>query len=64
MKGWVGLVGWPTADSLHISGHSSAAGRAHDSKSSPVKDRRSTIVSHNQLTAISREIEAFLHAEG
>jgi len=43
MKGWVGLVCWLTADGLpmHISGHPSAAGRAQDRESSPVKDRRS-----------------------
>ena len=32
----------------HISGHPSAAGRAQDRESSPVKDRRSTIVPRNQ----------------
>jgi len=41
MKGWVGLVGWLTADGLPISGHPSAAGQAQDSESSPVRDRRS-----------------------
>jgi len=32
LKGWVSLVGWPIADGLftHISGHSSATGRAQD----------------------------------
>jgi len=34
MKGWVGLVGWPTADGLPISGHPPAAGRAQDSERS------------------------------
>ena len=48
MKGWVGLVGWPTADGLPASGHPSATGRAQDSKSSPVRDRRSTTVPYNQ----------------
>ena len=42
MKGWVGLVGWPTADGLPTWVHPSAAGRAQDRESSPVKDRRST----------------------
>ena len=37
MEGWVGLVGWPTADGL-------AAGRAQNQESSPVKDQRSTAV--------------------
>jgi len=31
----------------HISGHPSAAGRAQDSESSPVRDRRSTTVPRN-----------------
>jgi len=37
MKGWVGLVGWPTAAGwlTHISGHPAAAGRAQDSESFP-----------------------------
>jgi len=33
----------------HISGHPSAAGRAQDSESSPVRDRRSTTAPWNQL---------------
>ena len=51
MKGWVGLVGWPTADGrfTHISGHPSAVGRAQDSESSTVKDQRSTAVLRNQM---------------
>ena len=48
MKGWVGLVGWPAADGLPISGHPSAAGRAQDRESSPVRDRRSTTVLRHQ----------------
>jgi len=48
MKGWVGLVGWPTADGLPTSGHPSAAGWAQDRESLPVKDRRSTTVPRNQ----------------
>jgi len=32
----------------HISGNPSAAGRAQDSESSPVRDRRSTTVPRNQ----------------
>jgi len=46
MKGWVGLVGWPTANGL--SGHPLVAGRAQDRESSPVKDQRSTTVPRNQ----------------
>ena len=45
MKGWVGLVGWPVAD---ISGHPSAAGRAWNRESSPVKDQCSTTVQRSQ----------------
>jgi len=48
MKGWVGLVGWPIADGLPTSGHTSATGRAQDRESSPAKDRPSTAVPHNQ----------------
>jgi len=44
MKGRVGLVGWPIADDLPTSGDPSAVGRAQNRESSPVKDRRSTIV--------------------
>jgi len=33
----------------HISGHPSAAGRAQDRESLPVKDRRSTTVSYNSI---------------
>ena len=33
----------------HISGHPSAAGRAQDWESSPVRDRRSTTVPRHQL---------------
>ena len=42
--------GWLTYSGLftHISGHPSAAGRAQDSESSPVRDRRSTTVPRNQ----------------
>jgi len=36
--GWLTYSGWLT----HISGHSSATGRAQDSESTPAKDRRST----------------------
>ena len=43
--GWLTYSGWFT----HISGHPSVAGRAQDSESSPVTDRRSTTVPHNQL---------------
>jgi len=48
IKGWVGLVGCPTADGLPTSGYPSAAGRAQDKESSPVRDRRSTTVPRNQ----------------
>ena len=42
--------GWLTYSGrfTHITGHLSAAGRAQDSKSSPVRDRRSTTVPRNQ----------------
>ena len=42
--------GWLTYSGrfTHISGHPSAAGRAQDSESSPVRDRRSTTVLSNQ----------------
>jgi len=42
--------GWLTYSGrfTHISGHTLAAGRAQDRKSSPVKDRRSTTVPRNQ----------------
>ena len=54
MKGWVGLVGWPTADGLPtLSDHPSAAGRAQDRESLPVKDRRST----NCATQPTNEIQ-------
>ena len=41
MKGWVGLVGWPSGRYSHISGHTSAADRAEVRESSPVIDGRS-----------------------
>jgi len=61
MKGWVGLVGWPIWQTVHphsrrfthISGHPSAVGRAQERESSPVKDRRSTIMPRNQPTLAS-----------
>ena len=42
--------GWLTDSGrfTHISGHSSAGGRAQDRESSPVKDQRSTTVPRNQ----------------
>jgi len=42
--------GWQTYSGrfTHISGHPSAAGRAQDSESSPVRDRRPTTVPRNQ----------------
>jgi len=42
---WLSYSGWLT----HISGHPSAAGRAQDRESSPVRDRRSTTVPRHQL---------------
>ena len=39
----------------HINGHPSAAGRARDRESSPVKDQRSTTVLRNQRTYIRDE---------
>jgi len=42
---WLTCSGWFT----HISGHPSAAGRAQDGESSPVRDRRSTTVLCHQL---------------
>ena len=51
IKGWVGLVGWPTADSLPINGYPSAAGPVQASESSPIKDRHSTTELHQQRTA-------------
>ena len=44
---WLTCSGWFT----HISGHPSAAGRAQDRESSPVRDRRSTTVPrHNGMS--------------
>ena len=42
---WLTFSGWFT----HISGHPSAAGRAQDRESSPVRDRRSTTVPRHKL---------------
>ena len=44
---WLTCSGWFT----HISGHPSAAGRAQDRESSPVRDRRSTTVPRHQLAS-------------
>jgi len=46
--------GWLTYSGrfTHISGHPSAAGRAQDRESSPVKDQRSTTVPRNQPTSV------------
>jgi len=44
--GWLIYSGWLT----HISGHPSATGRAQDSKSTLVKDRRSAAGPRNQST--------------
>ena len=51
MKGWVGLVGWLVADGLPTLVVTSAAGRAQDRESSPVRDRRSTTVPRHQLNS-------------
>jgi len=45
---WVTCSGWFT----HISGHPSAAGRAQDRESSPVRDRRSTSVLRHQQSLV------------
>ena len=42
---WLTYSGWLT----HNSGHPSAAGRAQDRESTPVRDRRSTTVPRHQL---------------
>ena len=47
---WLTCSGWFT----HISFHPSAAGRAQDRESSPVRDRRSTTVLCHQLLPYSR----------
>jgi len=54
--GWLTYSGRLT----HISGHPSAAGRAQDRKSSPVKDQRSTSVPRNQILT-SMHIRCILH---
>jgi len=48
-SGWLTYSGRFT----HISGHPSAAGREQDGESPPVKDRRSTTMSHNKPTVIT-----------
>ena len=45
---WLTCSGWFT----DISGHPSAAGRAQDRESSPVRDRRSTTVPRHRLEAV------------
>ena len=49
---WLTCSGWFTS----ISGHPSAAGRAQDRESSPVRDRRSTTVLRHQLCPTSQKI--------
>ena len=51
MKGWLSWPRWLTCSGrfTHINGHPSAAGRAQDRESSPVRDRRSTTVPRYQL---------------
>ena len=51
---WLTCSGWST----HISGHPSAAGRAQDRESSPVRDRRSTTVL-NRCVCISNYFSTF-----
>jgi len=50
----VSRPGWLTYSGrlTHISGHPSAAGRAQDSESSAVRDRRSTTVPRNQPNCV------------
>jgi len=52
MWGWLSWRGWLTCSGWlsHISGHPSATGRAHDSESTPAKDRRSTARPRNPTT--------------
>ena len=47
---WLTCSGW----FIHISGHPSAAGRAQDRESSPVRDRRSTTVLRHQHLNVYR----------
>ena len=54
-------LSWPSwltysARFTHISGHTSAVGRAQDSKSSPVKDQRSTAEPRNQPIEATRHL--------
>ena len=53
---WLTCSGWLT----HISGHPSAAGRAQDRESSPVRDRRSTAVLRHQLAVISGNLSELI----
>jgi len=50
--GWLTYIGRFT----HISGHPSAAGRAQDRGSSPVKDQRSTTVSRTQEMKLEKHV--------
>ena len=59
-RGWLTYSGRFT----HISGHPSAAGRAQDRESSPVKDQRSTTVPRNQpntFNTLERPINVTQH---
>jgi len=49
--------GWLTYSGrfTHISGHPSAAGRAQDSESSPVKDKRSSLCHATHLTTAAQQ---------
>ena len=54
---WLTYSGWFT----QIRGHPSAAGRAQDRESSPVRDRRSTTVSRHQLD-VKHDVMNIQHA--
>jgi len=62
MKGWVGLVSWPTVYRfIHINGYPSAAGQVQARESSMVRDRRSTTELHHYciLNYYYRPISSF-----
>ena len=54
---WLTCSGWFT----HNSGHPSAAGRAQDRESSPVRDRRSTTVPRHQPTSVLTDRQTDAH---
>ena len=60
MKGWVGLVSWPTAGGFytHINGYKSAAGPMQTSENSPVRD----VLPQSQPTnTVSQSFTWWLH---